>query len=154
MYSYCGLQYGRRPDGPGQSADEKPLTAELIVGLAATALFEGFPRFFVDLFGARQESVYYTRFAVRCIRLFLCTLSLSCFNKGAVIYVQALGKAWPSTVLSMIREIGFGVGLPLLLPLLWGLDGLLYFMALADILAFFITVPTLQHLSRTLTAAH
>ena len=71
-----------------------------------------------------------------------------------MIYVQALGKAWPSTALSMIREIGFGVGLPLLLPLLWGLDGLLYFMALADILAFFITAPTLQHLSQSLTAAH
>ncbi len=152
--SIVGYNMGAGRADRARELMKKLLTAELIVGLAATALFEGFPRFFVDLFGARQESVYYTRFAVRCIRLFLCTLSLSCFNKGAVIYVQALGKAWPSTALSMIREIGFGVGLPLLLPLLWGLDGLLYFMALADILAFFITVPTLQHLSRSLTAAH
>ena len=129
---------------------KKLLTAELLVGFAATALFEGFPRFFVNLFGAKQESVYYTSFAIRCIRLFLCTVSLSCFNKGAVIYVQALGRAWASTALSAVREVGFDVGLPLLLPLLWGLDGLLYFMALADILAFCITVPTLRHISQNL----
>jgi Na+-driven multidrug efflux pump len=33
-----------------------------------------------------------------------------------------------------MREILFGVGLPILLPIFWGLDGILLFMPIADIL--------------------
>ena len=51
-----------------------------------------------------------------------------------------MGKALESTVLSMVREIIFGVGFALLLPLKWGLDGVLYSMPLSDILKFIIAL--------------
>ena len=79
------------------------LLAEAVVGLMATALFESCPGVFADLFGAKNESAYYTDFAVRCIRWFLGAAALSCVNKGAMIYLQALGKAWTSTALSLLR---------------------------------------------------
>ncbi len=125
---------------------KKLLLTEAIVGLIATIIFEGFPMVFVNLFGAKNESVYYTDFAVRCIRIFLSMLILSCVNKGATIFLQSLGKAKESTLLSVIREIIFGVGLPILLPIVWGLNGILFFMPLADILttiiAFFVILKT------------
>ena len=37
-------------------------------------------------------------------------------------------------MLSMIREIVFGVGFALILPLFFGLDGVLYSMPVSDIL--------------------
>lgn len=37
-------------------------------------------------------------------------------------------------MLSMVREIVFGVGFTLLLPIFFGLDGVLYSMPLSDIL--------------------
>lgn len=37
-------------------------------------------------------------------------------------------------MLSMVREIVFGVGFALLLPLFFGLDGVLYSMPVSDIL--------------------
>lgn len=37
-------------------------------------------------------------------------------------------------MLSMVREIVFGVGFALLLPIFFGLDGVLYSMPLSDIL--------------------
>ncbi len=43
-----------------------------------------------------------------------------------------------STLISMIREIVFGVGLALLLPLFFGLDGVLYSMPVSDFLTFVI----------------
>lgn len=43
-----------------------------------------------------------------------------------------------STLISMIREIVFGVGLALLLPLYFGLDGVLYSMPVSDFLTFLI----------------
>lgn len=39
-----------------------------------------------------------------------------------------------STMLSMIRELVFGVGFALLLPVFFGLDGVLYSMPISDIL--------------------
>ena len=126
------------------------LLAEAVVGLVATARFESCPGVFADLFGAKNESAYYTDFAVRCIRWFLGAAALSCVNKGAMIYLQALGKAWTSTALSLLREIVLGVGLVLLLPVWFGLDGVLYFMAAADAVTFIVTVPVLVRTDRAL----
>ena len=64
----------------------------------------------------------------------------ACVNKACFIFLQAMGKAFESTILSMVREILFGVGFALLLPLFFGLDGVLYSMPLSDILTFLITL--------------
>lgn len=112
------------------------LFVEIIVGAVALIIFELFPTQLIGIFGAANESTYYTEFAVRCIRLFLSMIILSCVNKGVTIFLQSLGKAKSSVSLSMLREIVCGVGLPLLLPLFFGLDGILYFMAASDIVTF------------------
>ena len=58
----------------------------------------------------------------------------ACVSKAAFIFLQAMGKAMSSTILSMVREIVFGVGFALILPIFLGLDGVLYSMPLSDIL--------------------
>ena len=108
----------------------KLLTAEAIVGLAALLIVELFPRQLINIFGAANESAYYTEFAVRAFRIYLCMMIFACVNKACFIFLQAMGKAVESTVLSMVREIVFGVGFALLLPLVFGLDGVLYSMPL------------------------
>ena len=114
------------------------LVAEAVVGAIALLIVEIFPRPLISVFGAANESVYYTEFAVKCFRTYLCMLILACVNKGTFIYLQSLGKALASTVLSMVREVVF-VGLALLLPVFFGLDGVLYSMPAADILTFFLS---------------
>ena len=88
--------------------------------------------------GAANESVYYTDFAVKSFRIYLCMIILACVNKACFIFLQAMGKAAESTALSMVREVVFGVGFALLLPRFFGLDGVLYSMPLSDILTFLI----------------
>lgn len=51
-----------------------------------------------------------------------------------------MGKAVESTTLSMVREVVFGVGFALLLPILFGLNGVLYSMPAADILTFVVAL--------------
>ena len=51
-----------------------------------------------------------------------------------------MGKAAASTALSMIREVVFGVGFALLLPVFLGLDGVLLSMPVSDILTFIVAV--------------
>ena len=97
-------------------------------------IVECFPQALIGIFGAKNESVYYTEFAVKAFRIYLCMMVLACINKATFIFLQAMGKAVESTLLSMVREIVFGVGLALLLPLFFGLDGVLFSMPAADIL--------------------
>ena len=110
------------------------LIAEAAVGAAALLTAELLPMQLISIFGAANESVYYTAFAVKAFRIYLCMTVPACVNKAAFIFLQAMGKAVASTMLSMVREIVFGVGFALLLPLFFGLDGVLYSMPVSDIL--------------------
>jgi len=129
------------------------LCTEFAIGLCATILFDCFPHQLIAIFGAKNESVYYTDFAILCIRLFLSTTALACVNKGTFIFLQSLGKAWTSAGLSMLREVGVGVGLVLLFPLWFGLYGMLWFMAAADILTFILCVFVILRVRRELQSA-
>ena len=102
----------------------KLLIAEALVGAVALVLAEGFPRQLIDIFGAANESSYYTDFAVKAFRTYLCMMVLACVNKACFIFLQAVGKALASTML---------------LPVFFGLDGVLYSMPVSDILTFIIS---------------
>ena len=117
----------------------KLLVAEALVGAVALVLAEGFPRQLIAIFGAANESSYYTDFAIKAFRTYLCMMVLACVNKACFIFLQAVGKALASTLLSMFREVVFGVGFALLLPVFFGLDGVLYSMPVSDILTFIIS---------------
>lgn len=118
----------------------KLLIAEATVGAAALIIVELFPNRLINIFGAANESVYYTNFAVKAFRIYLCMIIFACVNKACFIFLQAMGKAVSSTVLSMIREIVFGVGFAVLLPVYFELNGVLYSMPLSDLLTFAIAV--------------
>lgn len=126
------------------------LLCEALVGAVGLILVEGFPRALIGIFGAANESVHYTDFALRAFRIYLCMLVLACVNKACFIFLQAMGKAAASTALSMVREIVFGVGFALLLPLFWGLDGVLWSMPVSDILTFAISAVLIVRTDREL----
>lgn len=116
------------------------LAAEAAIGLIALFIVEVFPRQLIGIFGASNESAFYTDFAVKSFRIYLCMMALATVNKGCFIYLQALGKPLASTLISLTREIIFGVSLPIILPRFFGLDGLLYSFPAADILTFIIAL--------------
>lgn len=109
--------------------------SELAIGVVALALVELLPYQLIGIFGAGNESVYYTEFAVKSFRIYLCMMPLAMMNKGIFIFLQALGKPVLSTAVSLTREIVFGISLPILMPMVWGLDGILYSFPAADILS-------------------
>lgn len=123
----------------------KLLIAEALVGAAAFVLVEIFPRQLISIFGAANESSYYTEFAIKAFRIYLCMIIMACVNKACFIFLQAMGKAVASTALSMIREVVFGVGFAVLLPVFWGLNGVLLSMPLSDILTFIVAVILIYH---------
>ena len=129
----------------------KLLIAEALVGAVALIFAEVFPHQLIDIFGASNESVYYTEFAIKAFRTYLCMMVLACVNKACFIFLQAVGKALSSTMLSMFREVVFGVGFALILPIFFGLDGVLYSMPVSDILTFIISVVIIVKTYRELS---
>ncbi len=128
----------------------KLLLAEAAVGAVALLLVELFPGQLIAIFGAKNESIYYTQFALRSFRIYLCMMIFACVNKGCFIFLQAMGKAFSSTLLSLVREVVFGVGFALLLPVFFGLDGVLYSMPLSDFLTFLVAVVLIAKTYREL----
>ncbi len=127
------------------------LACEAAVGFVALLIVEIFPQQLINIFGAGNESQYYTDFAIKAFRIYLSMIVLSMVNKGTFIYLQALGKALESTIISLTREVILGVFLPIIFPIFMGLDGVLYSFPAADILAFvvalFIIIKTYKELS-------
>lgn len=123
----------------------KLLTAEALVGAVALLIVELFPNGLIQIFGAANESTYYTDFAIKAFRIYLCMMIFACVNKATFIFLQAMGKAASSTMLSMVREIVFGVGFALVLPVFFGLDGVLYSMPVSDILTFIIAMIIIRN---------
>lgn len=151
-----GFNMGARLSKRVKELFTKLLIAEAAVGAIALLIVELFPNVLIQIFGAANESTYYTDFAVKAFRIYLCMMILACINKATFIFLQAMGKATESTMLSMVREIVFGVGSALLLPIFFGLDGVLYSMPLSDILTAVISAiiisKTYKQLNRASTA--
>lgn len=145
-----GYNIGARRYDRAKSLFTHLLLAETLVGAAALVVVELFPQQLIAIFGAANESSYYTEFAVKSFRIYLCMMILACVNKGTFIFLQSLGKALSSTLLSLLREVVFGVGFALLLPVFFGLDGVLYSMPVSDILTFLITAFLIVHTYREL----
>ena len=70
----------------------------------------------------------------------------------AQIPMAAVGKALASTMLSMFREVVFGVGFALLLPVFLGLNGVLWSMPVSDVLTFVISAVIIMKTYRDLDA--
>lgn len=130
----------------------KLLIAEACVGVISLLIVELLPMQLIGIFGAANESVYYTDFAVKAFRIYLCMIIFACINKASFIFLQAMGKAVASTMLSMVREIVFGVGFALILPIFFGLDGVLYSMPVSDVLTAIISAIIIVITYRQLNA--
>ena len=148
-----GFNMGAKLNERVKALFTKLLVSEACVGAVALIIVEFFPNVLIQIFGAANESVYYTDFAVKAFRIYLCMMVLACVNKATFIFLQAMGKAVESTMLSMVREIVLGVGFALLLPLFFGLDGVLYSMPVSDaltaIISAIIIVRTYRQLGQT-----
>lgn len=65
----------------------------VIVCVVCTVVFEVFPLFFIQMFGADGE--LYTQFAVLCLRIYLSLIIFTCVQKVCAIFLQSIGHAKP-----------------------------------------------------------
>lgn len=132
-----GYNYGAGNYGRVFAAYRKAILANVVVGVVATVLFEGYPQIIVRLFGS--ESALYNEYANLCFRIFLGGILLCCIQKASSIFLQAIGKPVQSTVLSLSRDVVFLVPGVVILSRCFGVTGMLWAAPIADILAFIMT---------------
>lgn len=113
------------------------LTANIVVGVIAMALFELYPHGIVRLFGS--ESDLYNEFADLCFRIFLSGILLTCIQKASSIFLQAIGKPVKATVLSLSRDVVFFVPAIIILAMNFGVTGMLWAAPLSDVLSVILT---------------
>jgi putative MATE family efflux protein len=123
----------------------------VLASAAATALFQIMPIAFIRLFGADSE--LYTVFAVKCLRIYLSLLVLTCVQKAGAIFLQSIGKAGAAVCLAMIRDIVLLMLFSVVFPLYGGVTGIFWAAPAADVLAMIATALVVLRVWRQLGGA-
>lgn len=114
-----------------------------VVCLICTVLFEAFPLFFIQMFGADGE--LYTQFAVQCLRIYLSLILFTCVQKACAIFLQSIGHAKAAAPLSVLRDILLIV-FSIAAPMVWGVTGIFWAAPIADVLAIAVTAVVMLRL--------
>ena len=118
--------------------------------LAGWVFCQTCPNLILQLFGGGSDT--FNAFAVRCMRIFLGGIFCAGFLFVSTNYFQATGQPLKASILSMLRQLLLLIPLLLILPLFFGLDGVLYAGPAADIgsavIVFLFVVPEMKKLDR------
>lgn len=140
--------YGAGNMGRVKKLFQKMLLSEFCIGAVALIAFEAFPAQIVSIFGSGDA--LYMEFATLTMRIYLSGIVFTCIQKGCGSFMQAVGKPLFSATMSLVREV-VHIVLILVLPVHFGVMGILYSAPICDIVAIIVTgiltVRLIQHLS-------
>ncbi|MDR3303106.1 MAG: MATE family efflux transporter [Treponema sp.] len=147
-----GFNYGAKRYDRVKATFKYVLLWTFITSAVATALFQAIPLTFIRLFGADGE--LYTAFAVKCLRVYLSLIILTCVQKAGAIFLQSIGKAGAAIPLAMMRDVVFLMVFSAIFSDYAGVTGIFWAAPAADILAIIITVVVLARVWKQLGAVH
>lgn len=109
-----------------------------VVSIVGFLLFQFFPGRIISLFG-EGDDLYY-EFAILFMRTFLFMVLVNGVQLLSSNFFTAIGKALKGLLLSLTRQVFFLIPLILLLPLHFGIFGVLLAGPIADFIAFVVSV--------------
>lgn len=145
-----GFNMGAKNYSRVKETYKRAVTAAILISIAAFLLFQLFPRQITSIFGS-GEALYY-QFAERYLRIYMLMVCVFGVQPMTVNYFTGIGNMRQGVVLSLSRQGFFLIPLLLLLPLIFGLDGVLYAGPIADFLAFALSVILIRRNFRSLSA--
>jgi len=120
------------------------------IGAIACLVFVTMPQVIISIL--RDPDPLFNEFAAKSMRTYLCCLFTVGIQIPSANYFQAVGKPLKAMTLSMSRQILLLVPAILILPLFFGLDGVLYAAPVADVGALLITsffiIREMRHLGK------
>ncbi|MDR1958903.1 MAG: MATE family efflux transporter [Planctomycetaceae bacterium] len=131
MQPIVGFNYGaKKMDRVRKTYLTTVLSATLFV-VVGFVFLQLFPRFFIAAF--RNDEGDLMTLAVRCLRISTIFLPVVGFQITTSHFFQAIGKPIQGSVLSLSRQILFYIPILMILPPIFGVDGVFFAMPLADI---------------------
>lgn len=100
------------------------------ISIISFILFQIFPRQILSLFGDGSDS--YFEFGISYFRVFLFFTWANCVQPITSTFFTSIGKPTKGVFLSLTRQIIFFLPLLIVLPLVFGIDGILYTGPIAD----------------------
>lgn len=101
-----------------------------IIMIAAFFIYQLFPRQLIGIFGS--ESELYNQFAVLCFRIATCLIFFMPTSACISIFFQAIGQPVQALIVSLCRQVLILIPCVIILPLFFGLNGLLAAMPAGD----------------------
>ena len=127
------FNYGARQYGRVRESYWMAIRAATLISAGAFLIFQIFPRQIIALFGSGSEE--YFRFAERYFRIFLFFTFLNQLQPITSNFFTSIGKAKMGIFISLTRQIIFLLPLILLLPVFFGIDGVMFAGPAADLAA-------------------
>lgn len=128
-----GFNYGSKQFKRVKDTFKLAMISSTLILIAATLAFELFPAQIITIFG--QESDLYQKFAVQCVRTYLSATFVVGMNLVCCIFLQAVGRAVQSSILSLARQIVILIPAIALFGYFGGVEGILFSGPVSDILA-------------------
>ena len=129
-FNYGAQQYGRV-----REAYLKTLRIAVAFSCIAFLCFQILPRQIIGLFSTGTESEEYFRFAEEYFRIYFFFTFINCIQPLTANFFTAIGKASRGIFISLTRQIIFLLPLLLLLPAMFGIDGVMFAGPVADMAA-------------------
>ena len=124
------FNYGARKYGRVWSSYRLAVTAGTVISVLSFLCFQLFPRQIISLFGSGSEE--YFAFAERYFRIFLLFTFINGIQPITSNFFTAMGKAPKGVLMALTRQVIFLLPLLVILPMIWGIDGVMYAGPIAD----------------------
>ncbi len=126
----AGFNYGAKKYDRVKKALRLALTCGFFLALAAFLMFQLLPRQIISIFGGGSEE--YFNFAISYFRIYLFCTWLNFLQPIISNFFTAIGKPKSGALLSLTRQIILLLPLILILPLFFGIEGIMFAGPIAD----------------------
>lgn len=137
-----GFNYGARQYGRVRGIYKLAIKSSFAVSLLGFIAFQFFPKQLVSIFGS-GDALYF-EFSIKFMRIFLFMVITNGVQLISANFFAAIGKPLKGVMLSMTRQVLLLVPLILILPIFFGIDGLMFSAPIADTCAFVITMVMIR----------
>ena len=133
-----GFHYGAGNDSELRSIFKKSMKLLLVAGIVLTVAGILLSRALSELFVGYDQAL--CEMTVKGFRIYSITFLFCGFNIFGSSLFTALNNGLVSAVISFLRTLLFQVAAILVMPLIWGLDGIWYSVAVAEVVALVLTM--------------
>lgn len=133
-----GFNYGAKNYERVIDTYKLTVTITTIIALISFLIFQIFPRQVVSIFGDGSE--LYFDFAEKYMRIYMMLMIVNGVQPVSGTFFTSIGKAFKGAFIAMTRQLLFLLPLLIMLPRIFGIDGVMYAGPISDGIALIVTI--------------